>query len=676
MKSIQRWVAVGMGLLLLYTLALGARRAVLEAQYARLGDDLPFTLESALYYRRVKMVYDTGTLPRRDISIQFPEGLDVRRTYTVGSEYVFAALARLWPDSVPVPNRIRWIESGWFCLAVPLLALGLFGATRSWWGAGVGASFYAVAISSVMRSTGQELSHENFALPFLVAHWAADMAGRRTLGTWSGRLGLLGSAFFLGLALCAWDLVQFYIALRFLCATADAVRGRMPWGSREGWRHAAELFALMLVGLLNPYHRAHGWLWSSTMWLGYAAWAVTAYDAWRARRAQPAMPLRARCGLWAGLVAAGLVLTVVSVPGASYGHFGELMWAKLRYLNHKPEDPGLLTFEQRIMWVPALHSATWALQRMLFPVMLYLTLPAAALIYAQSRKLPGHGWGRLLFFFFASVVAFTFFARFHVFLAFFSAALLGLAAAWAAGSRRWVGWAAALVMGSGLLVEAAHTLQHPERWGRTNVYYKEMDELAEVLAAQVAPDPVLANFGVSAYIATYGKCAIVLHPKFEDAALRQRVKEYGEQLFLGTERSFRDWADHLGVQYYVYAKGEFSRESPELQMRYFVNALQPPADAPARRFEFEPDRLDYFQLLWSNHKYALYKMLTRADEAMADRAATRAAQAFEQGRLEDAEQACAEALQIHPRHTRAIELIAHVTELRASGFRGERVEPK
>ena len=65
-------------------------------------------------------------------------------------------------------------------------------------------------------------------------------------------------------------------------------------------------------------------------------------------------------------------------------------------------------------------------------------------------------------------------------------------------------------------------------------------------------------------------------------------------------------------------------------------------------------------------------MLTKADEAMADRAAARAAKAFEAGRLEEAEQACAEALGLHPRHERAIAIIAHVSELRAAGFRGER----
>lgn len=677
-KSLQKWLAIAMGLILLYTLALGVRRVVMEAQYARLGADIPFTLESALYYRRVKMVYDTDQLPKRDGSIQFPEGLDLRRTYTVGSEYVYAALAKCWPESVPVPNRLRWIESGWFCLGIPLLALGLYAATRSWWGAGVGAACYAVALSAVMRSTGQELSHENFALPFLIGHWAADMAGRRAVRRVGSALATLASAALLALALCAWDMVQFFVALRFLCAAADAVRGRMPWGGRSWYRHSAELAALMAVGLLNPYHSAHGWLLATGMWVGYAAWLLPAWDAWRNRagRSVTPVPWPRRAAMVAGFVVAGLVVTLLTPHGSAYGHFGELMWAKIRHFNHKPADPSLLTFDQRIMWVPALHSATWGLLRTLFPAMLYLTIPAAAVVYAQSRKLPGLGWGRLLFFFFASFAAFVFFARFHVYLALFASALLGLAAATAAGGAKWRRWAVALVLGSGLFVEAAHTLQHPERWGRANVYYKEMDELAGVLAAKVAPDPVLANFGVSAYIATYGKCAILLHPKFEDEALRQRVKEYGEQLFLGTERSFRDWADRLGASYYVYAKGEFSRESPELQMRYFVNALEPPVDAPARRFEFQPDSLEYFQLLWSNHKYALYRMLTRAEEAMADRAAGRAAVAFEAGRLEEAEQACAEALSIHPRHAKAIQIIAHATELRASGFRGERPEPR
>lgn len=672
MKAFQRALAIVMGMVLLYTLALGARRVVLETQYDRFGDDLPFTLESALYYRRVKMLFDTGRLPQVDKAIQYPEGVDVRRTYTVGAEYVYAALARAWPKDTPIAARLRWLESGWFCLGIPFLALGLYGWRRSWWAAGVGAGFYAVALSSVMRSTGQELSHENFALPLLVAHGALDVTARRAMRRGAAAWCSVLSSVLLALALCAWDLVQFYILLRFLCAAADAARGRLAWASRAFGGHAGDVAALVLVGALNAYHREHGWLLSTPMWIGYGALGLAMLDRWtaRARGAAPTVgrPWR-RAGLLAAVVALGMAVQQLTPYAQAYGHFGELLWAKLRFLNHKPADPALLTFDQRIMWVPALHSTTLPLLHMLFPFMLYLTLPAAFVCYVHSRKLPGQGLGRLVFLYGSSLLAFLFFARFHVFLSLFAAALLGVWASLAAGQGRWVRWSVALLLGTGIFAEAAHTLQHPARWGRVNVYYKELDELAGWLVRRAAPDPVLANFGVSATIAAYGKCAILLHPKFEDAVLRQRVKEYGEQLFQGTERSFRDWADDHGAQYYVYAYGEFSRESPELQMRYFVNALEPREDAPARRFEYDPENMTYFQYVAGNVKYALFKMVTRADEAQADREAARAREAFERGDLDRAEAACIAAMKFHPRHPPTVELLAHVTSLRAAGFR-------
>ncbi len=109
----------------LFTLAYGARRAIVEAQYRRIGPNLPFTLESALYYRRVKMVHDTGRLPDHDPMIQFPEGIQTRATYTTGSETIYAWLAKRMPESIPFPDRVRRIEAAWFSLSIPLLALGL-----------------------------------------------------------------------------------------------------------------------------------------------------------------------------------------------------------------------------------------------------------------------------------------------------------------------------------------------------------------------------------------------------------------------------------------------------------------------------------------------------------------------------------------------------------------------
>lgn len=666
MKRLPSLLITLLGLLLLFILGLGARRAVLEAQYRKLGDDLPFTLESALHYRRIKVIHDTGHLPVMDTMVQYPNGINTRTSYTLGSEYLYAALARAFPSSVPFANRLRWLEAAWFCLGIPLLALWLRVWRRSWWAAGVGAAFYAVALSSVMRSTGQELSRENFALPFLIAHFLADAWGARNGRRWHHNVF---SAVLLALALCSWDLIQYPIMLRMAWMTWRTLRARTSTDDPAFQAWAWQVMSLALVGIAHPYFRTHGWVFSPAMLMGYAtlalAWLRTGHDP---RLHRWGRGIGRSTLAWCAFFAAGSLVGHLTAYGHSYSHFGSLLWAKLRYLNIKPVDPALLTFDQRIMWVPALHSATTGLFHMLFPAIVYLTLPAFLLLLLSIRKTADQKVGELLFSFSTTFIAFWFFARFHVYLALFSSALLGV---WAGGIGRYRGlwrWGAGGLLAAGLAMELVHTLHRPERWGRINVYYKELDELADWLKEHAAPDPVLANFGASAYIAAYGKCAIILHPKFEDRLIRDRVKAYGEQLFTGTERSFRDWADQVGARYYVYAFGEFSRESPELQMRYFVNAMNPPATVPARLFEAGARDLTYFRYLWSNHKYAVYRLLTKADEEAAGRWMKRARSQFEAGDMIAAEVSCEEALRLHPKLVEAAEILGHITRLREAGY--------
>lgn len=670
----QRVVLVGLGLLFLFTLALGARMAILEAQYRRFGSDLPFTLESALYYRRIKMVYDTGRLPARDAMVQYPEGVNPWTTYTAGAEYVYATLARFFPTNVPVPTRIRCLEAAWFSLGIPLLALGLYGWRRNIGAALWGSLFYAFSISSVMRSTGQELSHENFALPLLIAHWAVSVWAPELRPGWRRRLAYAGAAIMLGLALCAWDMIQFYVGIRLLCRIWRDLRPRQAYATAdEGWWF--EYAALLAVGLLDPYHRAQGWLSAGTMGLAHGLVLLKLSRGWLKNG-------------WVGsshtrsiLVRLGLLLVVLGLTSIfhrwcisrdAYGHFAELLWAKLRYLNVKPEDPARLTFNQRILWVPALNSTDWRLALMLFPALFGLTIPAVFLLFSQSRKSPDSRVGELIFAWLASVAAFWLFARFHVYLSLFCCIALGAAWSFLQPARRWLKIVAGLMLGVGLFAESVHTLQRPGQWGRVNVYFKELNELTTWLSRRVAPDPVLANFGVSGSIAAYGKCAIILHPKFENAELRERVREYGEHLFRGNEKDFRDWADALGARYYVHAFGEFSRQQPELQMRYFVNALDPAPDAAARGFEFAPDDCTWFVPLWRNVKYAVFRIVTSSDEAIAAREVKRAETAFERGDMEMTSRACMAALEHFPRDPRALELLRLSGALQSSGFQAER----
>ncbi|MBN1269258.1 MAG: hypothetical protein JXB04_06710 [Kiritimatiellae bacterium] len=660
-------------LLALFAMGLGIRRYVLNAQRAGVESELPFTLESALEFRLVRLAYEAGRLPEVDYDVEYPEGVVTRETYTIGGEYVYAGLAHLLPRSLSLQERVRWAAAGWFCLGIPLMVMWLRWATGSRAVGLAAGAFYAVALSAVIRSTGQELSAENFALPLLVGHLALDaLAARREgsspraarrktgAGFW---LSAAGSAIMLGLAAATWDMIQFYVLLWAAAGLVQAVSGRFERQAEAASRWLLSWVVLLAFCFVNPYMRAHAWVASPPMILSYGAVA-----GWVASRWLKGRGLDRRWPLVAALVVAAIGLLAMHSYYDAYGHFFDVLAAKIRFPGGKPDDPSLLTFSQRIMWVPALHSANWGLTWTLFPAMLVLTWAALPVLYVQRQAFPVTGLNRLFFFYAASLAAYCFFVRFQVFLALFASALLGFWLKAALERRSWVSWLVGGMLTIGWSVEAAQTVRSPWRWGRPGVYYEETAELVEWLAENADRRPVLANFGVSASILAYGKCPIILHPKFESRGLRDRVESYGRELFKGSERSFRDWAEEHGAQFFVYSLGEFARTEPERQMRYMVDALEPPADAPARLFEFAPADARYFDYLWGNRKYGVFRVISARDERVAEGRSAAAGQALARGDLVEAERLALEALEHDPRNEPALEVIRHVGSLRSQGF--------
>ena len=672
---------------LLFATGVSVRRYVYCSQVAELGEKPPFTLESALNYRRIEQVYSSGRLPEVDYGIQYPEGIVTRQVDTVGAEYGYALLAHLFPKSIPLQERVRWIEAVWFCTAIPWMAVWLFWWLGSRWAGVVAAAFYAVSISGVIRSTGQEVSHENAAIPLLLAHMAFDaLADRYVRHRGLFWLGTLGSALALCLSVSFWDLMQYFIILKLAYEAVQNIRGRLFSGQDDRLKWGVCFGALFITGWVNPYLHAHAFVASPAMLLGYGILLHAGLKAWVDGESRREFLDRctARCPFIFRLTEdqrrTVIFLCVALLPLVAgcclsggyrdaYGHFAELIFAKLRFLNHKPTDPALLTFNQRIMWVPALHSATMGLTFTLFPAMLLLTLAAIGVFYWQSSGRSNPKLNQLTFFYAASLITFCLLVRFHVFAAVFSAGLLGVWVSWAS-SRAWMArLCVAVLLGLGLAVEARNVAAEPLRWGRPGVYYKEQEELVDWLKKNAAPNAVLANFGISASILAYGSCPIILHPKFESPEIRKRVREYGETLFKGTEKSFRDWADEYGARYYVYALGEFSNQDPGRQMRYFVNALEPPEKAPVRLFEFDQEKGRYFKRVWSNRKYSVFKILTRADEQVAETHALRAERTLQEGSLTEAEEWAVTALRFNAGNERALEVLRHVGALKDQGFR-------
>ncbi len=684
-SKVQRFriLIITFSLAALFACGFAIRIAVLRAQAPR-GESLPpFTLESALQFRLVRTLLDNGRLPVRDMAIQVPDGVLTAETYTVGAEYVYALLARLLPRSYPLEWRLRLVSAAWFCLGIPLLSLWLL-----WWlgsrrGALVGGAFYAVALSSVIRSTGEELSHENFALPLLIGHFAMNaLAESRARGRLFWTATVL-SALLLGCAAATWDMIQFYLLLWAALGFARCVKGDY---FREGRRAAAwliHLAALILVGTINPYLRAHAFPVSYAMLLAYGTALALAFDHWIARKKGEASGMPApgrRLGTAAlALVPLAIGIVVFRSYGDTYGHFLELLWAKLKFLNQKPPDPELLTFVQRILWTPALNSANLRLTGMLFPAMFPLIILAVPVILLDAPWRSDPEFTRVLFCSIVSLPAFVLFIRFHVFLAIFCAAILGWLGARAFPRKgesrradvvaRWriAGWIVCLLLSFGIAAEAAHTLDRPERWGRNIPYVAEQVELAGWLRDNAPEAPVLANFGLSAFLLAYAGNPIVLHPKFESVEIRNRVQAYGEKLFLSDEKEFREWADRHGAKVLVFSMGEFSPYREDLQMRYFVNALNPPTNSAARLFDGRPDDSRYFVHLWSNVKYRVFRIIGRSDELEAERYAADSAADFSRGLLDDAEHKADLALAYDPNNGSAMQLLLSIRSLRGQG---------
>lgn len=654
-------ILFAVGLVLWFFAGVGVRRAVLYAQYTGYGRQLPFTLESALQFRLVEKVYEEGGLPDTDIGIEPPGGLHVASEYTIGAEYLYALLARIMPGAMPLAERVRWAETLWFCLAVPLLGLWVYGMTGSRWSGWIAAGYYALGAGAVVRSSGIELGRENFALPWLVAHlachaWASKRGAKEGI-----ILQAVLSALFLAAACMTWDLVQYYVGLWAL-VSAGAVLYKPQSFQRKLW--GIEFAALVIVSIFNPYLRAHGWLFSPGLLMGYGICLLLL-----AERRIPVSGWR-RCLFSASLLFLPLLAGLFAgwLYRSGYSHFGSLLWAKIRFLNTKPADPALLSFAQRIMWVPALHAPTARMAIGLFPALLLLTFTGGVVLSFSLRTRPRRELIHQLFFCGFSLITFCFFVRFHVFFALFSAALMGWLAAWALEASWWKRIPVVMFLVFGLVAEAANTLHQPQRWGRGNVYYEELDELCTWLSEEVAPETVLANFGTSASILTYGGCPIVLHPKFETKRLRRKVEEYGTALFKGDEVTFRDWADEHDALYYVHGLGEFSSRHPERQMRYFVDALEPPDDAAARLFEFQPHKGRYFHFLWGNRKYRVFRITSREAEHKALALAAQAEGALQRGDIDGAERDAMKALELDPYNREAMQMLSHVDALREDDF--------
>jgi len=589
-------------LLCIYALGVILRWGIV-ACLADYHGDLAFTLESAMLFHYADVYAEGGEIPSLDKRAQYPEGLEVTRKLSIGKGIVAASVFKVLGKPGSFRGFVRRFDAAWFCIGI----VAAFLLVREMGGGGLGglmaAAFYAVSLPSVVRSTGVEFSRENFTLPLIFLHWWLMVRGRtrEKLLFSSVAAGVL-----LALAAATWDVTQLYILLIGVFAAFSLLFGKGDYRLLRGFLPGVAF--LVVAGVTVPYLREHRFLFSWGMLVWYSLAAAFLSRALSRGRA-PVLPKVVFLVLLGSLTV--LVIGQTAYPG-TYSHFASLFLAKLKYLNVKPLNPAKLSYEARMLWTPALHSAT---SRFLgrrpisdFGVLFLLGAgPLLLLLRSLFKRNVSDSEKALLFWLVVFFVLYVLFVRMEVFLVFFMCCLIGLGVRYgtdlfqrkAARTAAVIVWSLAVLAGLAAEADTYSTFRKIYRVAGTGSPYAANKVLVKWFEDNTEEDAVvLANFTLEPTIFAYSRRAIVLHPKFESKRMRAKVKQYLQALFSKNEKDLHDFCVRYGANYYVLHPGVFAGPRYKdwiYSHRYMLDRAEVQPQYASLAMRDNSDRLQYFK---------------------------------------------------------------------------------
>lgn len=597
---------LGLGGVLLTSLLLRVRLAAYTPRYDAEDETGYFRTESAFQYRYARLVAQGKAIPELDRDAQHPEGVRTRRELTTLMERSTGSTFRLLRP--PLDFRrfvILWVAAVSSLSIAAFYWLGLR-LTRSPPLALSAAAAYGLSWASQSNLIGTYV-FESFALPLI--HWslaffaaALDPEERRP-GLQAAASGLLLAA-----ALASWHFTRFYLG-SLLLALAWASWRLSKDGADLGRLRSAlgMLLAFALAsGLLVASLRENLFILSPMMILGCGLWLALRFES------------RAPAIACAAAALAALRLLGASDAGA-YGHVYALLWAKLRYGLAKPADPELLSSETHMLWMGPFNSPDPGFA-------LFSLLPLGLMLLPRALMLAGRGGSHTtrvaspsigpaldaLFLLYALGAAMV--LRLMPMLVFF----LGLCALRLPPGllqRPWLAAGFAALAGlEGLKTYAPSSRINPfmglaaaltpeDKHPATS--FKNELALIHWLRRHAGPEkPVLANIAFSPSLLTYAGSPILLHTKFETAAIRRKTAEFLKALYQD-EESFHAYCRKYGAALFVYTTYDVLDETPD-GPRYASASLRLSSNTAAVLFHFHPERLKRFRLVYQNEDFRVF----------------------------------------------------------------------
>ena len=544
------------------------------------------------------------------------------RNISVGIEPVMGYVYRCWfKTKLDFHSFARYFTPFFFCLGVVGIYLVTSHILKDKFSGLTASLFYAVCLPAVIRSTGQEISKENFALPLIIFHiWfflkACDRQQRSKF-----LINSLAAGLVLITALIWWEGTQIYfyilvtfVVFKYLINKADLSLIRV---------FVIQIVFCSLAGVLVPYLRAHYFIISYPMLISlglitailgqHLVWVFSGKQLIEGSKKQRYLIGRLISKYkrtFFLLVAVIFVLAGLLIGKYTkiYSHVQTLLYYKILFLNKKPLLPGLIPYEARILWLPDLLKPGWSRIWFYFSTTLFLSLISSmVVVYRFIKKKASPGEGLIILGLVITGLLYLFFNRVYVYLIIFVCIFIGYTG-WLVKRKLpklYVVWL--LFIGFCLCFETAKVVANVDSLGR-GVEYKVLNQTIDWVKNNTAPDEVLlSHFNVSPPFLTYADRAIVLQPKFESPGMRAKVKEYAFALFSERKEEFYDFCIKNKVDYFIYPMGTFSERS-HLGWRYITAT---PADArgtSAYKFEKFNSGLDNFVLVYRNWKYKIYKV--------------------------------------------------------------------
>lgn len=562
-----------------------------------------FWTEGALHYRWAKMAAQGEGIPRWDQRIQWPEGLYPYQEETPVMELVAGTLYRWLPLKIPFHQFVLIFNCVWSTLTVaPLFGVALL-LCGNLWISFLCAALYAFSIANLSAHVSGGFVRENFALVFIFAHFYFLMLSMtRPKIKWG-----IVSGIFLYLSLLSWHLAQFYFALLVLFMAGAYLWN--PIRNQVSWNWILLLGFAFLGGATIPSLLKGGYLLSYSSMIGLALLLGLFF-------------FPQRWGHWPKrilfCVAALLFCSLPHWIGAShlqeFSHVYQFLLTKISTLGYKPANPELLSYEGKIMWMSSFETPSWKMVWDFFILTPFLALPAVAgaLHRAAKRNLE---LAPLLLLYFCAAFAFLYWLmiRMDCFLIFFLSALIALPPALAPERIRSYLRILGLLLLLGFIFNFYKLTQSRIR-EVTPPLPTLFDLYQKIDVFTLKDDPILTPFPLGPSVAASTGRPVIIHSKFENAAVRHKVKEF-EYGFFDEEEKFYQLCQKYGARYVVMDVAQFLDLSTE-SVRYRTNNMKASRHAVLYKMHFAPQELRRFKLITSNEDYRLYRVLKEGESRM------------------------------------------------------------